>query len=301
LRSTLDDKGWLTYGPHAARHATSNPPSNYATFARAQSLATAVELAPAAGPIGQVPADKKNWMQFFPSVATGVLRTDKIMATVSSYGAIGTYPRESMARGGSVSALWFEGYGATGFLQVSSQTVYSRIEPKHMPIESTLSPLTPRIETTTGTYYASVLDDKATLTMTSVPDGVQATANGVLRSVAGAALPTTFRWSYAFAPASYTKEVTVSAAAGLRIVEPFVHEAGNAYQLKGTDTFQILTSGGHVWQLQVVSSTGPYKLVAGENQSQYWSPFPGFDAYPLVIGLSATGSCTIRYTIAQLQ
>ena len=65
LRSSLDDKGWLTYGPHAAGHPTSSPPSNYSTFARAQSLATAVELAPSAGAIGQVPADKKNWLNSF--------------------------------------------------------------------------------------------------------------------------------------------------------------------------------------------------------------------------------------------
>src|SRR5207253_11032324 len=111
----------------------------------------------------------------------------KIMATVSAYGAIGMYPREAVTRGGSVSALWWEGYGPTGFLQVSSQTVYARIEPLHMPIEGALLPLTPRVETTSGTYYANVLDDKATLTMSAAQGGASATASGVLRSVAGAA------------------------------------------------------------------------------------------------------------------
>jgi hypothetical protein len=301
LRSARDDKGWLTYGPHASSHPTSTPPSNYSTFARAQSLATAVELAPSGGAIGQIPADGKNWFKFFPTVATGVFRTDKIMATITSYGAIGMYPRESMARGGSVSALWFEGYGPSGFLQVSSQTVYSRIEPKHMPIEQTLLPLTPRVETTSGTYYASVLDDKATLSMSAAPDGVQAIANGVLRSVAGAASTVTFRWSYAFGPASYTKELAVSSASGLRIVEPFVDNPGTTFQLKGTDTFQISAPGGHVWQLKIVSSTGPYQLLAGENQSQYWSPFPGLDAYPLAIVLGGSGTATIRYAVTQVQ
>jgi hypothetical protein len=301
LRSARDDKGWIAYGPHAAGHSSSNPPDNYSTFARAQSLATAIEYGPAPGPVGQIPADTKNWLQFFPSVETGVFRTDKIMATITSYGAIGTYPRESMARGGSVSALWFEGYGPTGFLQVSSQTVYSRIEPLHMPIEATLLPLTPRVETVSGTYYANILDDQAMLTMSTSPDGVQATASGVLRSVAGAASPTTFRWSYTFGAASYTKELTVSAASGLRIVEPFVDNPGTTFELKGTDTFQISPPGGHVWQLQVVSSTGSYQLVAGENQSQYWIPFPGVDGYPLSIVLGGAGSATIKYTVTEIQ
>ena len=93
----------------------------------------------------------------------------------------------------------------------------------------------------------------------------------------------------------------MSSAGGLRIVEPFVHNPGTTYQVKGTDTFQILAPGGHVWQLKVVSSTGAYQLVAGESQAQYWSPFPGFDGYPLVIVLGGTGSATIRYTVTQVQ
>ena len=61
--------------------------------------ATAIELGPNGGAVGQIPADAKNWLQYFPTVATGIFRTDKIMATITAYGAIGTYPRESMARG----------------------------------------------------------------------------------------------------------------------------------------------------------------------------------------------------------
>jgi hypothetical protein len=170
-----------------------------------------------------------------------------------------------------------------------------------MPVEPALLPLTPRVETTTGTYYANVLDDKATLAMSQVQGGFGATATGVLRSVAGAASPTTFRWSYEFGPSSYTKELTVSSAANLRIVEPFVDNAGSSYEVTAADTFQITTADGHAWQLKVVSSTGAYQLVAGENRAAYWSPFPGIDAYPLAINLSGMGSYTIKYTVSQVK
>jgi len=294
-----DDAGWLVYGPHAFRHPTSNPPSNYGTFARAQSIATALEFGPKTAPVGELPADKKNWLKHFPSVKTGVFRTGKLMATISAYGEISSYPRESMARGGSVSALWFEGYGSTGFLQVSSQTVYSRIEAMHMPVEPSLLPLTPRVETTSGTYYASVLDDKATLSLEQVASGVHATAAGALKSLAGASSGTTFTWTYDFGPDSYTKQLSVSAASGLRIVEPFVDDTGNEYKLEGADTFTITTANGSVYQLKVVESSGPYTLTAGVDRAKYWSPFPGLDCYPVIITPSGSASFSVKYTVSQ--
>jgi len=298
---SLNAKGWVAYGPDAAAHATSDPPSNYSTFARAQSVATAVELAPNVTATAPIWADNKNWFKYFPSLATGVLRTDKIMATVSAYGAIGTYARETLVRGGSVSALWFEGYGPTGFLQVSSQTIYTRVEPLHMPIEASLLPLTPRIETTAGTYYTNVYDDKATLSMSAAADGTQAIATGSLKSVTGAASGTTFSWSYEFGKDSYTKEATVSSATNVRIVEPFVDIPGNKYEAQGADTLRITTPSGGIWQIKVVSSTGPYQLVPGEDRAKYWSPFPGIDCYPVAFNLSGAGSSKIKYTVSQVQ
>lgn len=294
-----DDKGWIVYGPHAFRHPTSSPPSNYSSFARAQSIATAVEFAPESPNVGQVPSDQKNWLKQFASVKTAVFRTDKIMATLSAYGEIGSYPRDSMARGGSVSALWFEGYGSTGFLQVSSQTVYSRIEDMHMPVEQGLLPLTPRVETTSGTYFASVLDEQAKLEpVTSDASGVHAATSGVLRSVAGASSGKSFGWTYDFGADSYTKALTLSSGSGVRIVEPFVDDTGNQYALEGTDTFTITTASQAVFELKVMQSSGQYSLSAGTDRAKFWSPFPGIDAYPLVITpSSANGPFSIKYTV----
>lgn len=295
-----DDKGWIVYGPHAFRHPSSNPPSNYSAFARAQSIATAVEFAPESPNVGQVPADQKHWLKTFSTVKTAVFRTDKIMATLTAYGETGSYPRDSMARGGSVSALWFEGYGSTGFLQVSSQTVYSRIEDLHMPIEQGLLPLTPRIETTSGTYFASVLDEQAKFGGATLDDsGVHATTSGVLRSVAGAASGTTFSWTYDFGADQYTKQVQLSSGNGVRIVEPFVDDTGNQYALVGTDAFTITTAKGSVYELKVVESSGQYTLSAGADRAKYWSPFPGIDCYPVVITPSGGGAFTAKYTIRQ--
>src|SRR5258708_39732404 len=138
--------------------------------------------------------------------------------------------------------------------------------------------------------------------MTQAQDMVNAAAKGALTTLAGAATGTTFTWTYQFAPTTYTKELQVSAAANLRIVEPFVNNAGSTFQLKGTDTFQITTKEGGVWQLKIVSSTGTYQLVAGTDQAKYWSPFPGVDCYPLLINLTGgAGSYTIRYTVSQVQ
>lgn len=294
-----DDKGWLIYGPHATRHPTSSPPSNYGTFARAQSIATAVEFGPAATAVGKIPADEKNWLKHLPSVKTGVFRTDKIMATVTSYGEIGSYPRDSMARGGSVSALWFEGYGSTGFMQVSSQTNYTRIESKHMPIEQNLLPLTPRVETVTGAYNSNLYDDKATLAIMQDASGVHATTGGALKNISGASSGTTFKWTYDFGPNSYTKQLEVSAGKGLRIVEPFVDDTGNQYKLEGTDTFVITTQAGSEYRLKVISSSAPYTLTAGTDRARFWSPFPGLDCYPLTIALSDAANYSIKYTVSQ--
>ena len=62
----IGDQKLLVYGPAAAQHATSNPPCLYPTFARAQSLATAVEYGPEAVAPGTIPSEAKNWWEYFP-------------------------------------------------------------------------------------------------------------------------------------------------------------------------------------------------------------------------------------------
>jgi len=287
------------YGPHAFRHPTTNPPSNYSSFARAQAIATVLEYGLDAASVLPLPADGKNWFKYFPTLETGVLRTDKVMATLTSYAANGEYPRDSVVRGGSATLVWFEGYGDTGFLQVSSQTNYQRIEAMHMPIETGLLPLTPRVETSTGTYASNVLDDQASLSVTQMGDAIVATSAGQLRNAAGAAAGVSFSWTHRFHAAAYTKELTLSATTNLRIVEPFVDNPGNQYALSGNE-LKITTKEGGVWAVTVAASSGTVTLSAGEGKEHYWSPFPGLDCYPLLIQLSAASAKTISYEVHQL-
>ncbi len=291
-------KNLEVYGPHASRHATTNTPCIYSSFARAQSLATALEYAPAAAATAPIPSETKNWFQYFPTAKTALIRTDKIMATITTYGEIGQYSRSEVVRGGSITNLWFEGYGPLGFLQVSSQTDYTREEDMHMPTEGALLPLTARIEKPGAPYTTNLYEDKATLVVAADGNGYQATATGVLKDINGAA-GAAFTWAHRFSADSYASEITVSSAAGIRIVEPFVDNPGNTYALAGDSVFHITTAEGGIWEVRVTSSSGPFTLASGEDKAKYWSPFPGVECHPLAINLGGTGSQTIKYTISQ--
>jgi hypothetical protein len=300
----LDTNHRVIYGPHAFKHPGSNPACIYPSFARAQSLALAVEYGPTATLSSPIPSETANWFLSYPKVKTGLIRTQKIMATLSAYDAISKYSRGTVTRGGSITNLWFEGYGDLGFLQTSSQTIYLREEARHMPIETDLLPLTARIETKVGASdYSNLLDDKATLSLAAVPGNTgafTASANGSLCKADGVSSGTAFSMNYRFDGASYTKEITVSANQGVQMVEPFVDLPGNQYSLINDSTFTISIKEGGVWQLHVVSSSVPFTLTAGENRIRYWSPFPGLECYPLTIKLAkSTGSQTIKYTISR--
>jgi hypothetical protein len=295
----IDADNHVVYGPHAIKHATSNPPCIYPTFARAQSLALAVEYGPDVSASEPIFAETKNWSLYYPTAKTGMIRTDKIMATVTAYDGIDQYGRGSVARGGSLTNVWFEGYGPLGFLQTSSQTDYNRQEPRHMPDEgSGLLPLTSRIESGTN---RNLYDENATLAIAAEAGGYKATASGALKSSAGAASGVTFTWIHHFAATSYTQEVTVSNSNNVQIVEPFVNNPGNTYALAGDSAFRITTKEGGVWELRVLSSTTGFTLAAGENAARYWCPFPGLEAYPLTLKLaSKAGAQTIKYSIGQV-
>jgi hypothetical protein len=293
----INDAGWIVYGPHAFKHTSSTPPSNYSTFARAQSIATVVEYGPDASDMAPTPGQTKDWFKYFPTAKVGVGRTDQVMATVTAY-RTGNYGG-LMVGGGSASAVWFQGYGPTGFIQVSSQPNYQRQEPRHMPTESNLLPLTPRIETRGGTYHANIYDSQATVSFTDAADGFVATSSGALRTSGGASSGISFTWRHSFGPASYSKELQVSAAQSVQIVEPFVDNPGNQYSMEG-DAFRITTAEGGVWELKVDSSTSGHELSHGTDRNRYWVPFPGIECYPVIIRLTGTGNATVKYTVSRV-
>ncbi len=297
VNHSLDAENRVVYGPHAYLHENSNPPSNYPTFARAQSIATALEHGPKATDTAPIPAEQTNWIKFFPTTQTAVLRTEQLMATLSAYTNNLRYPLETAVRGGSATVVWFDGYGPDGFLQLSSQTRYRRIEEKHMPDGIDPLPLTPRIETTSGPYFSNLFDPDADLKVAKSHSSIEVVSSGALRSIDGDT-GSAFIWKHAFAKDSYSKTVVLASAAGVQIVEPFVDNPGNSYALERDDTFVITARDGEQWQLKIESSSVPYTLSHGDQRERYYHPFPGVNAYPLIIRLQSSGSATITYRIS---
>lgn len=293
----LDIENRVVYGPHAWQYDHSNPPSNYGTFARAQSIATAIEFAPQATDPAPIPAEQHNWVKHFPTTGTAVLRTERVMATLSAYANNERYPLETAVRGGSATVLWFEGYGPNGFLQVSSQTEYNRVETRHMPDGIDPLPLTPRIETTGDIYSTNLFDPGASLAVTQSADTINVVTSGTLRDRDGNA-GSSFTWNHEFGPDSYSKTIELSEAAGVRIIEPFIDNPGNRYTVEGDETFVITDSDGKQWQLTIDSSSVPLTLSHGDQHERYYVPFPGFNCYPLTIELQTNGPATIVYTVS---
>lgn len=277
--------GWIIYGPHSANHETSSPPCNYSSFARAQSLALAIEYGPKLKTTKSFPAQEKNWFRFFPEINVAVIRTGKIMATVSAYGEIGRYPRESVCRGGSITNLWYEGFGKNGFLQSSSSSSYKRIEPLHMPDEKDLLPLTPRLEFNSGnSYYSNIFEDKANMNVAREADDIRVTTSGVMQNINGNKSGVKFSLTNRFYDSYITKEITVEGnSQEFRIIEPIVKDKGSSFYLKNDSTVIIKTASSEEWELRILNSNIPYKISLGTDLAKYWCPFPAVEAYPIII------------------
>lgn len=281
--------GWIVYGPHASNHASSSPPCNYSTFARAQSIALAIEYGAKTQNKNPFPARERNWYKFFPDIKVAVIRTDKMMATVSAYGQIDRYPRESVCRGGSITNLWFDGFGENGFLQSSSSSSYKRIEPIHMPIEKDLLPLTSRIEFTNDTsYYSNIFEASAAMSVIKERDNIKVVAAGNMQTIKGIKSRVSYSLTNRFYDSYLTKEITVvGESQKYRIVEPIVKDVGTEFHLQNDSTVIIkTTSSKSEWEFKIINSTIPYQITLGTDADKYWSPFPGVEAYPIIISFS---------------
>jgi len=290
LNSRSIHNGWIGYGPHASNHTTSSPPCNYSTFARAQSIALAIEYG-AKAKNKTFPAQERNWYKFFPDIKVAVIRTNKIMATVSAYGEISRYPRESVCRGGSITNLWYDGFGENGFLQSSSSSSYNRIESIHMPIEKSLLPLTPRIEFTNDTsYYSNIFEASATMSVLKESDNIKVITTGSMQTIRGVKSNVNFSLTNRFYDSYLTKEITVGGESQqYRIVEPIVKDTGTTFHLENDSTVIIKTTSSNTeWELKIISSGLPCKITLGTDADKYWSPFPGVEAYPIIISF-----CTV--------
>jgi len=293
--------GFITYGPHADKHASSSPPCNYSTFARAQSLALAVEYGAKPTTATRFPAQETNWFKFFPDINVAVVRTEKIMATVSAYGEIRRYSRPSVCRGGSITNLWMEGFGNDGFMQSSSTAEYQRIEAQHMPIENDLLPLTPRIEfTADSTVFSNIWEDKAGMTAEKEVDQIKISVSGKMKSIKGEPSEVSYKLTHRFYADYLTKEITVSGQSqSFQIVEPIVNDLGTAFSLKNDSTVIIKTASlKNEWELRVTGCTVPFHISLGNQASKYWCPFPGVEAYPVIVSFNTQSEAPQTITIS---
>lgn len=286
--------GWVAQGPHAAAHDSTNPPCLYGTFARAQSLAMAVAHAPAvsvpAGPMAGAKLPDRPHVDHFPTVKVAVIRTPGLVATVSAYGEVTHVSRDFVARGGSITNLWFEGYGPTGIFQSSSVTDYRRQEPIHMPHEADLRPLTPRVELwRDGRRYANVYETDAGMQVETLEDHVWVRVQGRLRDASGEDGGVGYTLTQRFYAHVVTKEYRLTANGGTyaaRIVEPVVRPAGTVFTQPGADRVVATDGSGGQWTVAVLEASVTSGLSHGLEAERYWCPFPALDAHPVTIDLT---------------
>jgi hypothetical protein len=303
LNHSSIENGWITYGPHAGNHETSSPPCNYSTFARAQSLALAAEYG--RKPIGTepFPAQEINWYRYFPSLNLTIVRTKHIMATISAYGANGRYKRAAVCRGGSITNLWFEGFGKNGFMQSSSSGSYQRLEQRHMPIEKELLPLTPRIEFgNDSSYFTNIFEDEGKMISEKKKDHFYVRTDGNMRNISGIISNVAYTLVNKIYDDHIIKEYTVKGdVQNFQIVEPIVWDKDTRFQLKNDSTVLITNSRKVEWELRVLNNKVPFTLSLGTKADQYWSPFPGIDACPILIkfNTNSKASQTIQILIGK--
>jgi hypothetical protein len=293
LNQKCMNDGWIVYGPHAKNHESGSPPCNYSTFARAQSIALAIEYGAKPAAKATFPAQENNWYKFFPDMNVAVIRTDKIMATVSAYGEIRRYPRPSVCRGGSISNLWYKGFGENGFMQSSSTASYQRIEGMHMPIEKDLLPLTPRIECNVDSnYFSNIFEDVAMMNIDKESDNVKVSTAGNMKTTNGTKSKVNYNLTHRFYADYLTKELTVKGESQeFRLIEPIVNDPGTTFHLKNDSTVIIKTRASKAeWELKVTSSTVPFRISLGTDSEKYWCPFPAVEAFPIIISFKTVSN-----------
>ena len=263
-------------------------PCIYPTFARAKNLALTVEQdVPATLVAGPLPADEPSWMRLFPTVDVAVVRTARVMGTVSAYRYkdIGKRDRSKYMHrptGGALSSLWMEGYG---FVQVGSQTAYERWEPMHFPEAPGIRSLTPRIEMTTPRgYFTNLYDFNAGLvTNDRLPVEATVTARGELSNRSMLPGGVGYTLAHTFRPDGVEKRIHLryrGDARDVRVVEPIVRQAGVRFEREGQRAVRI-SAPGRTLLFELLD--GDAELEGGVDESLYWAPFPAIRAFPIVL------------------
>jgi hypothetical protein len=305
LQTQLSLDGFVTTGPHAHEHGSTNPSCLYSTFTRAQSLAMAIEyarpdaqsVAPALIPAQQNQAPK---VYFYPTINVAVVRTKKLMATVSAYGAIQRYGRGQVSRGGSLTNLWIDGFSRDGFAQTSSVAVYKREEKIHMPDEPALRPLTPQIECEIeGETFTNLFEDQASMSVAQKADHIEVTTHGSLRNAAGQSAEINYTLIHYLYDEYLTKEFVIRSPRKhtIRLTEPFVKMPGLNVTQPSPRSIRLAPPAGPALTFRITDAPADSVLSSGHEVEKYWSPFPSVNAHPLTLTFTATADKPARVTL----
>jgi hypothetical protein len=282
--------GFVGYGQHI--WGMPNAKANlYPTFARAKNLAMALEWGNFTAENPQIPADKGNWLKYFPTLKVAVVRQNGWMATVSAYDyedrdnwGKGKYHHNP--RGGALCNVYLDGFG---WLTTSSQTRYQRGEYVHMPeVKDSIQCLTPRIEYADKRgYFTNLYDSKADIITQNTDNEVIIQANGELCDSLNRPGGVAFGYEYIFGEKSLQKKLKLryhGRTPLIKIIEPIVLEAGVKVEKINAQTVKISSPNKTIY-FRVKSENITLKV--GENAQNYWFPFPGLRCYPIVLEINS--------------
>jgi hypothetical protein len=299
-------KDLIGYGPqHEAVFGAA--PCIYPTFAKAKNIAMAYSYeTKAVRTDAPLPCDSPG-LKTFPSLDLVEVRTRNFMATITSYrykdpaGTKGKY----MFRpdGGAVSHCWLKGLG---FLQASSPTVYTRPEPMSFPEAPGVRCLTPRIEYTDSIgYFTNLYEfDSRLESHRTGADSFAIDVTGQMKDKLLLAGGVAYGIGYLFTDNAYEKSVTLTfhdvSPDTVDIIEPFIPSADFIAERKDAHTLLLHYGKIHL-RFSLLSDNAD--LVAGQDETNYWTPYPALRAYPVMIRVHPKGigsTAVIRYRVSLL-
>jgi hypothetical protein len=303
IEQNITRSGLLGYGPMHDQ-VFNEAACIYPTFTKAKNIAMAYTFeTKQVRPKASIPSDKTNWMRLFPTVDVALIRTNKLMATITGYrykdqlaGSKGKYMFRPT--GGAMSHVWLKDWG---FVQASSPTIYTRPEPMSFPEAPGVLPLTPRIEyTDTAGYFTNLFEFDAHLSAETKNKAYMVQASGELKDKEWLTGGVGYDLGYRFTDSGYEKTVTLhyhDAWPAINIIEPFIDDAGTSFEQINPSTI-LISKAGKKLRFELISGNAELKL--GENSDKYWAPYPAMKAMPVTIHIPQNKEMfkqTVRYRI----
>ncbi|WP_460935130.1 prenyltransferase/squalene oxidase repeat-containing protein [Spirosoma humi] len=300
-------QGILGYGPQHAE-IFGREMCIYPTFTKAKNIAFAWELDSASHrTLAPLPTQLTGWTHYYPTLNIAQVRTKLWMATITGYN-YKDYAARSKSKymhrpaGGVISNLWVQDYG---FLQASSQTVYSRPEPMSFPDAPDLLPLTPRIEYTDSSgYFTNLYNFDCQLTVdTSQRATPRISVRGELCEKDWMAGSVSYHMTYQFTDTSLTKTIQLRYHDGqpvINIIEPFIQYPDARFVQTDSNTV-LITAKNKRFEFKVHSANTLITL--GTNADRYGWPYPALKAYPITLTVqppTSGWSTTVEYQVRLL-